>query len=116
MKIEKFTDPITGLQFTAVLQDDTMIVNSPVSPEKMKFTYNNINRTIEIPLRYFYYPYLIPASEASEMVGLSKQRLIQLEHENKLQPVFISKKKYYLNTELIQYMTIKRKYDKRTAD
>lgn len=115
MKIIEFTDPLSGLPFTCVVDSDSLIVDSPVSEKKLRFRINHKTRMVEIPYQYFTLPHLLPAPKAAKILNVTKQRLLQLEKQKALDPYFIGNRKYYIISQLLNYTDNKRPYVKRKS-
>lgn len=101
MELQKFTDPITGTNFSAPIIDGYAIINHAVTGEKVKMKVEN--GTISFPIEAFTYSKLIPSSEVCAILNITRQRLSQLVACKVLKPVQINGMHNFQEKAVLKY-------------
>ena len=99
MQLQKFTDPITGIPFDAVVNSEGMVIEHPLTGEKHVIPI--VNGEIRFPLELFNHIEIMRADEVTKYLNITRQRLNQLIQAGKFtmacpQPAFFFTKESVL--------------------
>lgn len=79
MKKIMLTCPFTGIPFEALRSaDGSLIAQNPITGENMRIGYNEPNRRYLIDDRLFKHIEVVSASQAAEILGISRARISKI--------------------------------------
>lgn len=78
MLIKKLTDPLTGLEFTALSDKDGNLTVQTAFDGVVTFNYNEVDGTYKVPAYIFTYRQNLSLNECARLLDVSKVRVSRL--------------------------------------
>ena len=101
MKVQKFTDPITGTQFDAPIFKDHMVLTHAITGEKVHCRI--VRDVVYMPLRWFDNIEQMTSLEVCKELNITRARLSQLISKEVLKPIHIGNEHYFLCDQVLEY-------------
>lgn len=101
MKVKKFTDPITGIQFYAPMFNNRILLTNAITGEKMNCPISHGD--VCIPLSWFKDVEMANSPEVCEELKITRARLSQLVSKEVLKPIHIGNEHYFLREHVLEY-------------
>ena len=96
-----FTSPCTGLPFDITDDNGESYITHAVTGDKIPVLYDVERDLLCIPARYLKYIDLITPAQASELTGLSRQRICQLARSGKVDAVQVGNRLTLVSRESV---------------
>lgn len=101
MKVQKFTDPITGTPFDAPVFKDYMVLTNAITGEKVHCRI--VRDVVYMPLRWFDHVALMSSPDVCGELKITRARLSQLVSKEVLKPIHIGNEHYFMSNQVLEY-------------